>query len=150
MFGQGAVGVVDGGEEGCGCCVSDGLDVVVDDQDGAANVVSVGVAVDHVRDRLVSDVANGVEELVTDGRGAVDYNHATIRDVELSLIETFCDHVGTSAKLLDVVARSRDFVSFCSCGDREVLRDRNRLWSKICSSLNSMWIHCPEETDCDR
>ena len=75
--------------------MSDCLDPIVEDEDGAADVVGVGVAVDEVRDGQGGHVANGIEQLGADGGRVVDNDDAFGGDEEEGLVASVGDHVGT-------------------------------------------------------
>ena len=98
LLGRRTVGILHLSEKVGRLKVGDGFDLVVEDEDGAADVVRMGMTVDEVRDGLVRYVADCVEEFPTDSGWAVDNDDALVRDDEEGLVASLCYHVGAVAE----------------------------------------------------
>lgn len=82
------------------------LDMFVGDEDCSTNVVGMGVAVDKVCDWKVGHVPNCVEQFGANGRRNINDDDTLSRHEEKGLIPSICHHVGSFAKVLDIIASS--------------------------------------------
>lgn len=86
-------------------------------------MVAMRVGVDEMRYGYVGSVTNGVEEVVAEGWGTVDNNHALGRDEEEGLVASVEDDIGAPAEGLDEVAGTGDNRANSSGGERGILWD---------------------------
>ena len=101
--GQRTLGIIGPGQDGCCFFVGDDRRVTRV-HICHADVIAMGVAVDHVGDRLVGHFLNGLEHIRTDGWRSIHHNDPFAGGEEHHLVGSLRHPVEAIADLLDQVA----------------------------------------------